>query len=158
MTNLISTIFSPADETIVMDLLAQIKAKFPDGIKLSIEQKRHMPQIDDTRIPFVDKGLSFGEQQPMIVPPFIVLGELKKDIDFVKSTRRVGAEILSLAEMITDTRTAAGYDAYQAALSIYSSSKAAAKQGIPGTQTIVDEMGKLFDGQRNNARPVDVIS
>ena len=57
-----------------------------------------------------------------------------------------------IAEMVSDTRMAAGSDAYQAALSIYGSAKSAAKQGVPGTQTIVDEMGKLFDGQRNNAK------
>jgi len=60
---------------------------------------------------------------------------------------------MSLAEMMNDTRTAAGSDAYQASLSIYSSAKAAAKQGVPGTQTIVDEMGKLFESQGKSATP-----
>jgi len=59
----------------------------------------------------------------------------------------VGAEIASIAEMVSDTRIAASSDAYQAGLSIYGSAKGAAKQGVPGTQSIVDEMGKLFDGQ-----------
>src|SRR5665647_605746 len=147
MANLISATFSPEDEKEVMELLAQLKAKFPFGIKLTPDQKKRLPKLDDARIPFVEKGLFYGEQQPLIVPPFTNLGEYKLDLDFVKATRRVGAELASIAEMVSDTRMAAGVDAYQAGLSIYGSAKSAAKQGVPGTQTIVDEMGKLFDGQ-----------
>jgi hypothetical protein len=86
------------------------------------------------------------------VPPYTDLAELKKDLDFVKATRRVGNELQSLFEMVTDTRTAAGSDAYQATLSIYNSAKSAVKQGVPGTQAIVDEMGKLFDGQGTTSK------
>ena len=151
MANLISATFSEEDEAKAMELLAQLKALFPFGIKLSDDQKKHLPHLDDGRIPFADKGLFYGGQQPLIVPPYTDLGEFKKDIDFVKATRRVGAELLSFTEMVTDTRIAAGSDAYQAALSIYNSAKGAAKQGVPGTQTIVDEMGKLFEGQGKTA-------
>ena len=147
MSNLISATFSEEDEKEVMELLAQLKAKFPFGIKLTDDQKKRLPKLDDARIPFADKGLFYGEQQPLIVPPYTDLGEYKVDLNFVKATRRVGSELASIAEMVSDTRMAAGADAYQAALSIYSSAKNAAKQGVPGTQTIVDEMGKLFDGQ-----------
>jgi len=153
MANLISATFSEEDEKKAMELLAQLKALFPFGIKLSDDQKKHLTRLDDGRIPFADKGLFYGGQQPLIVPPFTDLGEFKKDLDFVKATRRVGAELMSLAEMMNDTRTAAGSDAYQASLSIYSSAKAAAKQGVPGTQTIVDEMGKLFESQGKSATP-----
>jgi hypothetical protein len=147
MADLISATFSPEDEKGVMELLAQLRAKFPFGIKLSAYQKKRLPKLDDARIPFAEKGLFYGEQQQLIVPPFTNLGEYKVDLDFVKATRRVGAELASIAEMVADTRVAAGADAYQAGLSIYGSAKNAAKQGVPGTQTIVDEMGKLFDGQ-----------
>ncbi|HEY6913481.1 MAG TPA: hypothetical protein VI413_02305 [Paludibacter sp.] len=152
MANLISATFTEENEKKAMELLAQLKELFPFGIKLSAIERKRLAGLDDARIPFADKGLFYGGQQPLVVPPFIDLAEYKKDLEFVKATSRVGAELMSFAEMVNDTRVAAGSDAYQAALSIYSSSKAAAKQGVPGTQTIVDEMGKLFDGQRNNAK------
>ena len=154
MADLISAAFSEEDEKKAMELLAQLKALFPFGIKLSVSERKHLAKLDDGRIPFVEKGLFYGKQQPLVVPPYTNLREFGRDLDFVKATRRVGTELLSLAEMMDDTRTAAGSDAYQAALSIYSSSKAAAKQGVPGTQTIVDEMGKLFDGQGKSSTPI----
>lgn len=156
MANLISATFSEENEAKAMELLAQLKALFPFGIKLSAEERKHLAKLDDARIPFADKGLAFGLQQPLVVPPYTDLAEYKKDIDFVKATRRVGAELASLAEMMNDTRAAAGSDAYQAALSIYNSAKGAAKQGVPGTQTIVEEMGKLFEGQGRITTPTEV--
>jgi hypothetical protein len=155
MANLISATFSEENEKKAMELLAQLKELFPFGIKLSADERKHLPKLDDARIPFADKGLSFGKQQPLVVPPYTDLNEYEKDINFVKATRRVGAELMSIAEMVNDTRTAAGSDAYQAALSIYNSAKGAAKQGVPGTQTIVDEMGKLFEGQGKSATASD---
>ena len=151
MANLISATFTEENERQAMELLAQLKALFPFGIKLSADQKKRIPKLDDARIPFVEKGLFYGEQQPLVVPPYTNLGECKLDLEFFKATRRVGAELASIAEMVSDTRMAAGSDAYQAALSIYSSAKNAAKQGVPGTQSIVDDMGKLFEGQGNKA-------
>jgi hypothetical protein len=155
MSDLISATFSSADEQEVMNLIAQIRAKFPFGIKLTTEQSKRLPKLDDGRIPFVEKGVAFGEQQPKIVPPYTDLSELKKDLEFVKATRRVGIELQSLFEMVTDTRIAAGSDAYQAALSIYNSAKSAVRQGVPGTQAVVDEMGKLFSGQGTTAKPTE---
>jgi len=158
MANLISATFTEENERQVMTLLTQLKSLLPFGIKLSDDEKKHLNRLDDGRIPFVEKGLFYGERQPLVVPPYTNLGEYKKDIDFVKATSRVGAELQSLAEMVTDARTAAGSDAYQAALSVYNSAKGAAKQGVPGTQTIVDEMGKLFEGQRNNSKAGEATS
>ncbi len=158
MSNLISATFSEEDEKKAMELLAQLKALFPFGIKLTSDQKKRLAKLDDARIPFADKGIFYGEQQPLIVPPYTDLTELKKDIAFFKATRRVGAELSSLAEMVDDSRIAAGVDAYQAVLSIYNSAKGAAKQGVPGTQTIVDEMGKLFEGQGKIPTPGDATA
>lgn len=153
MANQISASFSAEDEKKAMDCIAQLKALFPFGIKLSKEERKRTVKLDDGRIPFVEKGLSFGQQQPLIVPPYTDLTELQKDVELVKSIRRVAAELMSVAEMVNDTRIVAGAEAYQTSLAIYQSAKGAAKQGVPGTQTIVDEMGKLFANQGSKTNP-----
>lgn len=147
MSNYISAVFSSEDEAKAIALITELKGLFPFGLKLSADERKTLAKLDDTRSPFVEKGLQFGRQQPMIVPPYTPLDELEKDFNLFASLRRVAAELDSLAELVNDTRTAAGTDAYQAALSIYKSAKGAAKSGVPGTQTIVDEMGKLFSTQ-----------
>ena len=115
-----------------------------------------MPRMDDGRLPFTEKGMQFGKQIPAIVPPYTPLDEYKKDLNLYNLLGPIEKELQSIAEIIADTRAAAGSDAYTAALSIYSSAKGAAKSGIPGTQTVVDEMGKLFSGQGISKKAVSV--
>ncbi len=71
---LVSATFSPEDEQTTMDLIAQISAKLPFCIKLTPDQRKRLPKLDDGRIPFVDKGLDFGLQQPKVLPPFSMSG------------------------------------------------------------------------------------
>lgn len=106
-----------------------------------------MTKVDDARLPFVEKTIEYGRQQPKIVPPFTSLDEYSRDLALYKSLQNIDRELSSLSEMVKDTRTAAGTDVFQAALSIYKSTKGAVKMGIPGTQSMVDEMSKLFNNQ-----------
>jgi hypothetical protein len=147
MSNYVSAVFSDEDQRETLELVAQLKAKLQFCIKLTNNQKKVMPKVDDSRFPFVEKGIQFGMQEPRVVPPFTNLDEYGKDMALFKNMGPVENELLSLTEMVTDTRMAAGTDAYQAALSIYNAAKGAVKMGVPGTQAIVDELGKLFDGQ-----------
>jgi hypothetical protein len=147
MSNFISAELTAESQAKALELLAQLRALIPFGIKLTSDQKKVMAKVDDARLPFVEKALQFGKQEPRIVPPFTELNEYTRDLGLYRSLGPVENEVLSLAEMISDTRMAAGADAFQSALSIYNSSKGAAKSNIPGTQTIVDELGKLFNGR-----------
>lgn len=144
MSNYISAELTAENQAKALELLGQLKALLPFGIKLTTDQKKVMAKVDDARLPFVEKAFQFGKQEARIVPPFTVLDEYSRDLELYRALGPIENEIHSLAEMISDTRMAAGADAFQSALSIYNSSKGAAKNNIPGTQTIVDELGKLF--------------
>jgi hypothetical protein len=147
MSGYITATFSQEKEQRALELIAELKEILPFVIKLSANDRKTMPKMDDGRLPFVEKSLNYGKQQPLIIPPFTSIEELTNDLGLFNSTRLVAQELNSLSEMVNDTRTAVGSDAYQAALSIYNSAKGAVKMGIPGTQSIVDELGKLFTGQ-----------
>jgi hypothetical protein len=147
MSDLISADFTVENQNEVLDLILQLKSKLSFGIKLAENVKKTIPRLDDGRLPFTEKGMQFGKQIPAIVPPYTPLDEYQKDLDLYNLLGPIEKELLSLSEIIADTRTASGSDAYTAALSIYNSAKGAVKSGIPGTQTVVEEMGKLFAGQ-----------
>jgi hypothetical protein len=147
MSNYISASLSEENQKKALDLIAQLKTILGFGVKLSPDQRRTLPKVDDVRLPFVEKGIEFGKQEPKIVPPYTNLDEFGKDLKLYRDLSSIERELSSLAEMVTDTRMAAGSDAYQAALSIYRSAKGASKMGLPGTQSIVDQMKKLFEGQ-----------
>ena len=150
MSNYVSASLSDENKAKALELITQLKALFPFGLKFTPEQRKTMTRIDDARLPFTEKALQFGSQEPRIVPPYTDLDELSRDLMLYKSMAQIERELLSLTETIVDTRVAAGTDAYQASLSIYNSAKGAAKNGIPGTQSIVDDLKKLFANQGTN--------
>lgn len=147
MSNYVSAVLSAESVTKATAALDLFKTFFPFGLHLDPSVRKIIPKMDDKRKPFVEKALQYAKSEPRIVPPYTDLAELTKDLTLYNSLGELERKLISITEMISDTRTAAGSDAYVAALSIYNSAKAAAKANIPGTSSIVDELSKLFEFQ-----------
>jgi hypothetical protein len=149
MTNYVSAEISQEDVADVLGHIKAIQAKLPFIIKLTIEEKRALPKMDDDRLAFVKKALNYCKNEPSICPPYVNLAEFERDLNLSSNLSQLSKEMGRLAEMISDTRIAASTDAYLAALSLYNASKQAAKMGIPGTKSIVDDLAKQFATQGN---------
>ncbi len=147
MSNYISATISAENQAKALANLAELHAIFSFGIKLTKEQRQGLSSVDDGRLPFVEKAIQFGKQEPKIVPLYIDLNEYTNDLGLFKDLSSIAREISSIYEIIADTRMAAGTDAFEAARNIYRTAQGAAKNGVPGTQSMVDEMKKLFEGQ-----------
>lgn len=150
MSNYISA--EIAQETIdkVTTDLADIKTNLPFAIKLSPAVKQSIPKLEDTRTPFVTKCLFYARKEAKILPPFTDLDELENDLKLFNNLQNIAKEVDRLADMINDTRIAAGSDAYVAALSIYNSVKQAAKMNVPGTKAILDDLKTAFESIATN--------
>ena len=125
--------------------LADIQAKLPFAVKLSPAVKKAMPKLEDARSPFVSKCIFYARKEPKIIPPFTNLDELERDLKLFNNLQDIAKEVNRLADIVNDTRIAAGSDAYSAALTIYNSAKQAAKMNIPGTKAIVDDLKTSFE-------------
>jgi len=125
--------------------LADIQAKMPFAIKLLPAVKKSMPKLEDARSPFVSKCIFYARKEPKILPPFINFDELERDLALFNNLQNIAKEINRLADIVNDTRIAAGSDAYTAALTIYNSAKQAARMNIPGTKAIVDDLKTSFE-------------
>ncbi len=154
MSNYISAEITAAKVTETLGLFTSAKANMPFLIKLENSAKRGMISLDDSRSPFVAKCLQYAQKEPKILPPFVDLVELNKDLTLFSNLQNLAREVNRLADMLNDTRIAAGTDAYVAALSIYNSAKQAAKMNVPGTQAIVDDLKKAFEKQGVSNEPV----
>ena len=152
MSNYISATLSSEDQQKILDHFAEIRKILSFGTTLTSSQKKTMPKLDDGRRPFAGKSLAYGSNEPRIVPPYIDLAELKTDLDLYDAIGPVEMAANSTAELIASIRMAAGSDAYVAALSIYSSAKGAAKNGVSGTKAIADELSKLFENQSKSTK------
>ncbi len=147
MSNYISASLTNQESDDILNLLGQVKSKISFNVNLTKDQLDDIPKLSDGRLPFVQKGLNHGKQEPMIVAPLNDLSELEKDLGLFSMLGPVESEILRLAEMITIARIAAGCDAYSTALDIYNTAQRAAKHGHAGAKTIVDDLKPLFEHQ-----------
>lgn len=151
MSNYISAEISSEKVSETLGLLTSVKNNMPFLIKLENVSKKGMVSLDDSRTPFVAKCLQYAQKEAKIVPPYVNLEELNKDLILFSNLQNLAREVNRLADMLNDTRIAAGTDAYVASLSIYNSAKQAAKMNVPGTQAIVDDLKKAFE------RPATVV-
>ncbi len=147
MSNYVSAVLRPEDRDRVLSLLGEVEKILSFGIKLSPEVRKTMPKVDDGRLPFVEKCLQYGKQEPRIVPPFTDMAELSKDVELYKALMQIERRLNSLTETVTDTCTAAGCDAYIASLSIYKSAKGAVKMGVTGTESIANDLKTQFESK-----------
>ena len=81
---------------------------------------------------------------PALDPGSDLLRGMQKDIELYAFLSSVEHELQQLLEMVKDTKQLAGAEAYDVARFIYMKAKMNVKMGIPGSQVIADELGKLY--------------
>jgi hypothetical protein len=143
----ISFELKPDEKSEIINLINQVNSKLPFLVNLTPEERKEIPKMGDKTFPFVSKALELAQQNPQLVPPYVNVEELKRDFELSVQLRDILNLIEQLYEKLSDTYLAVGSEAYVAALSFYNSAKSAAKANVPGTDTIVNELGKRFVGQ-----------
>lgn len=131
----------------INELLNQINSKLPFLINLTPEERMDIPKMGDKTIAFVEKALELAKSNPSLVPPYVNVDELRRDLELSKTLRDILNRVSQLYERLIDTYIAAGSEAYISALSFYNSAKNASKSNVPGSDVVVEELGKRFTGQ-----------
>jgi hypothetical protein len=147
MNNRIDAEISPAGIDKVQQSIDAIKAELPFIIKLSDNERKALSLMDDGRRPFVEKSYELADRNPILDPGLGMIDAGKKDLNLFLSLNSIKNELQQLLEMVSDTRQLAGAEAYETSRFIYMKAQMAVKMKQPGSQSIVDELGKLFKQQ-----------
>lgn len=113
-------------------------------VKISAAERRELPKMGDKTVAFVTKATEYAERNSNIVPAYIDVPELRKDIGTVESLRTIAGELEKLSDQLNDTMMLAGSEAYTAALAFYGAVKVAAKMNQPGAEVIYNELKQRF--------------
>lgn len=132
------------DKNEIINFINRASQMMPFLINLTPEEKHELPKMGDKTIAFVERAIQLAQQNPNLIPPYLNVDEMKRDFELSKSLKEILGVAASLYEKINDTYIAAGSEAYVAALQFYNSVKNAAKSNVPGSDSIVDELGKRF--------------
>lgn len=122
----------------------------PFLIALSPEERVILPKMADGNLPFVEKTLEYAQSNPEHAPRFLVIDDLKVDLNTVKKLLPIVNIINKLYSHLNDTLIQAGSEAYVASLAYYKGVKLAADANELGARPISDDLGKRFKG--NGAR------
>jgi hypothetical protein len=121
--NSVSADFPAADYEKVMEAMATIRELMPFLIKLSEKERSTLPKLGDKSRAFVDKALDVAIQTPDFLPRGFSIEEMERAVKLFAELNEVQMAMMQLLELINDTVTAVGSDAYNAALSVYGHAK-----------------------------------
>lgn len=149
--NRISVRLTPQDQQHINEALRTVQETLkPYLVALTPEERKTLPKMGDRSTPFVEKALSYAQSNPSLLPTFLNVEEFKVDLDAVYQLTDLLRTVDQLSTLLNDTVLLAGSEAYEAALTFYSSAKQAAKVNVPGAKGIADDLSKRFEKSRNN--------
>jgi hypothetical protein len=155
-TNQISATLTQADRDAALAAIATLKQNLPFLIDLTVEERKALPKLGDKSRAFVSKALEVATQNPDFLPRSFDLEEMRKDVQLFEALYPIVVAFTQLQELLDDTYTAVGSEAYTAALQVYNYAKASG-QGA-GLEGIVDELGQRFNRKpkRKETQPTTV--
>jgi hypothetical protein len=152
----ISAKMSDTNREIVMSAIATIKASMPFMIDLTTEERKALPKMGDKSRAFVTKALEIATQNPDFLPRSFDLEEMRRDVELFDQLYPLLLSLNQLQEMMENTYTAVGSEAYTAALSVYKYAKASDQGG--GLEGILDDLGQRFTQKSKKEKPQPVNS
>ena len=144
MNNKINFILTPENKETVFQAVRVAKTGMPFLIKLSKDERKALQRMDDGRKPFVQKGVEFATGNKDLDPGSGLLEAAPNDVELYSFLAALENELRQMLEMVIDTKILAGSEAYDVGRFIYMKAKMNVATGIPGSQAIVDELGKLY--------------
>lgn len=149
--NLVSAEISDADQAAIMAAITTIREKLPFLVSLTPAERRAMAKMGDKTRAFVEKSIEFATHHPDYLPRLFDLEEMRRDVELFSALYPVLMSLIQLQELVQDTYTLVGQEAYAAARIIYKSAKANG-QGA-GLDASIAEMGRRFSQKSSKSQP-----
>jgi len=119
----------------------------PYLLNLTPEESKELPKMGDKSYAFVTKALEYLKVPGTPLPPYTNVAELEVDLKGFDTIRQILQAAMPTIDLLQDTMLLSGSEAYVAALAYYNYIKGAAKAGVPGAQTIYDDLSARFPGR-----------
>lgn len=156
MDNRINVVLTPENKETVFQAVRNVKSGLPFLIKLSKAERDALLKIDDGRKPFVEKAIELATHNTDLDPGLGLLASAPNDVELYSFLVTLENDLNQLLESVRDTKQLAGAEAFKVARLVYDKAKMNVKLEIPGSQAIVDELGKLFKQKGSTAKVTEV--
>ncbi len=150
--NKIDAVLAPEDKRAVLDLILKMEERLHFLVALSAEERHELPKMGDRSQAFVHKTVEVAREHPEVLPEDFDVEGLARDVALYDALQPIVFAIMQLQELLVDTITAAGSDAYVTALQVYEAAQAA--QIATPLDALMTEMKVYFTEQVELAQEV----
>jgi hypothetical protein len=123
------------------------------NVVIDKEELKSLSKISDGRIPFVEKVTQYIVSNPEFLPPFADVPEFQKDFKAFKDLREMSRPLRQILDKLETSMMVAGSEAYDTARNYYKTVQFQAKMGVPGAQTIYEDLRQLFEVKTTAPEP-----
>jgi hypothetical protein len=148
---LIDQELTPQEEQDVLNAFQTIRnIILPKSKALTPKQRQALQHAAEDRRNFCGKAINYIEQDATLLPPGKDLVKVKRDRKYNFQLGGILAQAKITEELISDTQIACQTDEYSFGLATYKTAQYKAEMGVPGYDSVVADMGKLFERDGGN--------
>ena len=154
LDNLISVEISLADKTEIFASLQDVATKLQGKmVNLTPLERKKYGKIGNETANWIQKVRDYMTQRPDLIPVWIDLTELDKDLKAHEDLIEIINRVLDLLEQLEDTSKLISADVYHASLAFYNNVKEASRRKTTGTTTIYQDLQQQFPGRPKSLNP-----
>lgn len=149
-SNRLDVSLNPQEVTQINAAITNIEVLMPFLTGLTTEERVAIPKINVANKAFTEDAINIAVQNPSLFPGYINPAEMQKDLLLFNQLDVLASSVRRVLEKIEDTLMLAGSESYISALAVYRSISAAAKAGVPGADSLYDQLRARFAEQGGN--------
>lgn len=127
-------------------------------IEISPSDRMETPKMGKKTYQFVTKCIDVMELTPDLVPKYVDIAEVKKDISLIAQLQKILFPLQAITRRVEDTAMIAGSEAYMGCISMYQSLKTASRSNVPAARTHYTALREYFPGGANRGSTEPVAS
>ncbi len=143
-SNRLSVTLTPAAITAIKTAIATVNTQLPFLLGLTSAERKAIPKIDVNNKVFVEDALTAINNNTGILPSYINATEIGKDLELFEQLDELVQLVGQLYDKLKDTQMLAGSEAYVSSLVAYKLFASAADAGLPGADSIYNQLKQRF--------------
>jgi hypothetical protein len=149
LNNRVSVTATAVQVTAVKAAFQTILTNLPFLVGLTADERKTLNTIDVNNKAFTEDAINSAVNNATLIPSYISIPNMQSDLTLFSQLDELSGIANQLCERIEDTKMLAGSEAYGSALSLYKIFGSAAEAGVPGTDSIVEQLKKRFASSGN---------
>jgi len=151
--NRINVTATSAQLTGVKTAIQSINTNLPFLVGLTTDERIALPAINVNNKAFTEDAINAMVNNPTLMPSYLSITNMQNDLTLFTQLDELILIVKQLLERLEDTQLLAGSEAYVTALAAYRAIGGAADAGVPGADTIYNQLKTRFANQGGSTNP-----